>query len=181
MANTFFAIAKVLTTSNQTDINFTGIPQTYDDLVIFTSLKLTGSFWSLQQQFTVNATGGTNYAYKIGGSTGATANPTHVDAWASSNGIYQILEGSDSLAANIYSSNSIYIPNYSTTGYKPVYVDGNTEGNINTAGTVYRLMIGNNVALNAAITSLQFPADPGSSGRQWVAGSRIDIYGIKRT
>jgi hypothetical protein len=149
-------------------IDFTSIPSTYTDLLVMLSARCDWSGYptALYLRFNSSASG---YSSKRIGGNGSSA--------SSSNGETTVLEigNTDTSAAtsNTFSSDFIYVPNYTGSNYKTVLVDNVTENNNSLA---YENMVAGLWSNTSAITSISIFA----SGGNWVQYSTASLYGIKK-
>ncbi len=144
MANTFELISSVTVGSGgASSIDFTSIPSTYTDLVLKTSIRLTGNngnkYTPITLAFNGSASNKTSrYLLGENGSTSST-NYTEFYQWADS-----------SLAtASTFASIDFYVPNYSGSANKSVSTDGATETNAtDTMLSLGALLWSNTAAIN---------------------------------
>ena len=153
-------------------ITFSAIPDTYTDLFLVASTRISGTATD-PQSIIFNGDTGTNYSmrmlYGSGSSAGSASNANYLaqyNNWA----IWWMQ--TSSTTANTFGNTSLYIPNYAlTTQHKSVSVDTVTENN----GTAANQQIGAGIwRNNAAITSLTIT--PYSSN--FVQYSSATLYGI---
>lgn len=152
-------------------ISFTSIAGTYDDLLLVTSLRQTGSFANGDTTIRFNSNAA-DYSYTRLQGSGSTAGTLRASSQA------QLLVGDDpalSGTASTFSNNSIYITNYKTTAnYKQVIVENCREANSTTA--FFMAMISGMWQNTAAITSITLTPERGS----YVQYSTATLYGIKK-
>jgi len=140
-------------------ISFTSIPQTYTDLLINLSVRRDNAYDRRVLQMTFNgASSGYSDRGYLGGQLGGGVNITTYDVPAA-NGV-----------ANTFSSNTIYIPNYTSSSYKSVSIES--------LGDQYFDMTGGLSNVTSAITTISF--DTGQGGN-WVQNSSAYLYGIKNS
>lgn len=171
MANTYTAIASVTVGSGgAATISFTSIPNTYSDLTLVCSLRSTTTGQSDDRGAVVTFnSSGTNYSarrlYAYNGTT------TGSD---SSSGL-SIIYGGTTGTANTFSSNFIYIPNYTSSSNKPASADDVSEQNSATRNWIgsYAWLWSN----SAAINSITLTPDAGSFAQY----STATLYGIKNS
>jgi hypothetical protein len=167
MANTFKLIASATVTGSPADISITNIPQTYTDLyVVLSAIARTTANPNSLVMF-ANGYAQTSPTY-----TALRGNGSSVSSF---NGTITFA-GDITNITNTYSSQNIYIPNYTTSGTKTASVDSVTENNGTTA---YSMLVANRFVVAAAITSLQF--GDGSAGSGLGVGSQVWVYGIKNS
>lgn len=167
MANTYKIIeVKTLSTSTAS-ITFSSIPQTYTDLKLVMSVRDTvtgtGNAW---QAFDIYFNGSnTGISGKVVYGTGASA--------ASTNAAYgQGNEGSTT--ASTFSSNEVYIPNYTSANYKSYSVEQVTENNA-TSALIYPFA--GLWSSASAITSITCS----SLGTAFATNSTFYLYGINNS
>lgn len=169
MANTFFGIASNSLSSSAAYIEFTSIPQTYDDLYCVVSLRADTSTTGESLVFRLNGsdTSSSFIGLTIGSSTTASSN-TFVN-----NGS---MPGTTS-TADIFGNAEIYIANYAGSKYKPFGTFSVNENNSATFPSETIKGVAGIKSDTATITSLRISC----VGGNWIAGSRADLYGIKNT
>jgi hypothetical protein len=170
MPNTYKKIATVVVGSGGSSaINFTSIPQTYTDLQLVSSLRVTydgGNSW-IDGIVTFNGTS-TNYAEKFLFGDGDTAGTSS----QSSTGLKWAAFAVDSGAtASVFSNNSLYIPNYTSANNKSGLSDSVTENN---ATNAQQSLHGSRWSNSAAITQITITPGFGS----FVQYSTATLYGI---
>ena len=174
MANTYEAIATVTVGSGgAANIEFTSIPQTYTDLALLFSSKAAraGSppFTTVVMTFNASTTSYSSITI-VGDGTTASSNT------GSSSGINN-MQTSAAGNTNIFGSQYIYIPNYtSTTTNKSVSIDSVSE--INGTGAYMNLTAGL-LSNTAAITSIKLAEPNGPS--DWTQYTTATLYGIKNS
>ena len=170
MGNTFKKIQTVTVGSGgASTIEFTNIPQTYTDLKIVSSLRVTydgGNSW-IDGIVTFNgSTSGYSERFLYGdGSTVGSANQASTGLkWAA----FAVDSGA---TASVFSNNELYIPNYTSSNNKSVSSDSVTENN----GTVAQQSLHAGLWSNsAAITSVTLTPGFGS----FVQYSSATLYGV---
>lgn len=176
MANTYTPIATVTVGSGgAANIEFTSIPQTYTDLLVKCSLRqsgYTGVTWDWLK-FRFNGSSATVYSSRDLEGNGSN---TYSNTFTSQNGMVKLgLANSTTSTSNTFSSNELYIPNYTSSNNKSVSGDGVHEDNATAAIAVLGAGLWSNTA---AITSITlFP----ENGTAWVQYSTATLYGIKNT
>lgn len=168
MPNTFTLISTQTLTGSQAAIEFLSLPQTYTDLYVVASLRMSGSS-SPHSMLSFNNTNTSSFALKnlIRYSTGSVISQS--ESAAALRGLYATLSGD---TANTFSNGSIYIPNYAGSTNKTISIDSVQEDNSNDMdmGITAGLWPYTN-----AITSLKLTADASQS---FVTGSTVSVYGI---
>ncbi len=153
-------------------IDFTNIPQTYTDLLLFVSGR---TLWTTDtnDQIRIYLNGNTsNYSHKLLAGTG---NATDWDgAQNTAPGINaQTVTGA--MTSNTFSSDFIYIPNYTSSANKSVLHDHTTENN----ATLSYITLGSTLWANSsAVTSISISRFRSSDG--WAEHSTATLYGIKK-
>jgi hypothetical protein len=147
------------------------IPQTYTDLVVVSSLRITSSSPSAEIArciLKVNSitTGYNNrLVYGLAGSAASDSTNDYITYfYATANGA----------ASGTFSSNSIYIPNYAGSGNKAFSVEAASEGNSSSQG-ILTLSAGS-LSNTAAITSLTISPAEAYTFAQY---STVYLYGVK--
>jgi len=172
MANTYTLIASSTAGSGGVaNIDFTSIPATYTDLNILLSARTNDAsiYGAIKLQFN-NST--TTYSGKeIYGSGTAAASYTR---GVTDNGLYIGDVNGNTTTANSFSNFSIYIPNYTSSNYKSVSVDGVEENN---ATETYSRLLAGLWSSASAITSVKFSF----TGATILEYSTAYLYGIKNS
>jgi hypothetical protein len=166
MANTYTLIASSTVGSGGASyVEFTSIPATYTDLKLVLSLRgdQTGTYASSFISFNGSSTGFTNkFIYGDGATAGSYGGSTNQSA--DQNG--------DTTTSNTFASTEIYIPNYTSSNFKSVSIDGVTENNATTAYAELGALLWSN---SAAITSIRISPN---ATKNWVQYSTAYLYGI---
>jgi len=150
-------------------IDFTGIPQTYTDLFLVSSLRGDAAVNYQTNRMKINGSTSNMIVKNVYG-TGGTAGSASVTTYL----LVGYTTGS-STTANTFSSHNIYIPNYAGSTYKSISSECAAENNSTTA---YELDISSGLwSQTAAITSLSLYPESGS----WVQYSSASLYGIKNS
>jgi hypothetical protein len=171
MAFTYSKLAEVTLASSASSIDFTNIPQNYNDLVIKLSSRTsdtTGNDSSaIALQFNGNATSSyqRRTLYGDGGAVGSTnASTTEMRiGFTDTNGN----------TANTFGNCEIYIPNYAGSTQKSVSVDAVTEANV--AQYIYAALVAGLWSNTAAITSIKLYAP----SYNFLQHSSATLYGVK--
>lgn len=152
-----------------TSILFSGIPQTYTDLEVVASLR--GSDAVNYQTNRMKINGSTsNLSTRVLFGTGSAASSAYVNTY-----LHIGNTGGTGATSSVFSSHSIYIPNYTSSAQKSIRTDSAMENN-NTSFYVNTLTAGL-WSQTAAITSLDIYPENGS----WVQFSSASLYGIKNS
>jgi hypothetical protein len=172
MANTYTLIASnTVGSGGAASINFTSIPATYTDLVIQYSIRISQAGTNDWALLTFNSIGGTsnNAIYLRGdGSTAASS------SGLTSNYIRGVIANGASSTASTFASNTVYIPNYTSSNYKSVSLDGTQEDN---ATANYMVITAGLLTNTSVITSIQLAAPSGT----FVQYSTAYLYGISNS
>jgi hypothetical protein len=159
MPKKYECIGQVVLSGNASTITFSSIPSTYTDLRIDLSLRRSNAYDRRVLQMTFNgASSGYSDRNHFGDYLGGGVNITTYDVPAA-NGV-----------ANTFSSNTIYIPNYTSSSYKSVSIES--------FGDQYFAMGCGTSNVTSAITTISF--DTGQGG-EWVANSSAFLYGISKS
>jgi hypothetical protein len=164
MANTYTLISSVTVGSGgSASVTFSSIPQTYTDLVLKASINVDAGGPKLR----FNGDTGSNYSEKLLYGNGSSA------ASASSTGTFfeWALQGIN--IANMFTSNDIYIPNYTSSNYKSVSVDNVQEANQTSVSAYLLAALWSNTGAIDSITA--YVAGGGSIFNQY---STFYLYGI---
>jgi hypothetical protein len=169
MANTFKAIQTVTVGSGgAASIVFTSIPQTFTDLKLVVSAKTTvaSTLDNILITFNSNTTG---YSYQTLYGSGSLAYAAYSSGVAFSKwaGI-----ANGATATSIFSSNEIYIPNYTSSNNKSYNVEAVSENNSTSSEQDLITGLWSNTA---AITSITLTPDTGPNFAQY---STATLYGV---
>jgi hypothetical protein len=173
MALTYVAIATVTVGSGgAANIEFTSIPATYTDLVLFTSLRVdrASNVSTIKVEFNGNTTDA-NYPYRrvqgenlVAQSDGASATDI-------------LTTNAGNSTASTFSNGFTYIPNYTSSNQKSISTDVCVLQNSGTSGlnaTLYAARW----TQTSAITSIKLSDEVDSTILQY---STATLYGIKNT
>jgi len=169
MAATYELIASNTLASAVSSITFSAIPQTYTDLVVRISARCDAA--SVDRSLGVRpnelTTNDSNTRLSGNGSTASSGRATtDFDAGR--------FTGANA-TANTFGSVEIYIPNYTSSNYKPMSVFGVAETNATTVEMRVNALLWSNTA---AITSLKIDTD---TSPLFDIGSSFFLYGIKNS
>lgn len=167
MANTYFAIAKNVLTSNQSSVTFSSIPQTYTDLLLLASARSSTNGQIFGSIFLSPNSGLTRFTEIYGSGTALVS-------WSDLSHSGYGAAGSTS-TSNIFGNHEIYIANYSNTSIRK-FISSTGVGE-NNATAAYMSINASSYNFTTAITSLVITIDGGNIA----SGSRFDLYGIKNT
>jgi hypothetical protein len=176
MANTYFNIAKQVLATAASTVTFSGIPQTYDDLVVRISAHSTDSNTVDNLVIRWNGDSGSNYVSMAIFGTDVTTQGT--SATVNTTYIQDIQIPTNSLNALYYGSTEIYMPRYTTTGEKQSKIFNACDIAANTSGSSRLTEMANYYKGTAAITSITFAS---ANGANLAANSGFWLYGIKNT
>jgi len=177
MPNTMTLISSYTASGSVSSIDFSSIPQTYTDLMLYASLRnsSTGEVSPPIQRCELiinNTTTGGLYSVKllygeagVGSAGGSGADRNFYSGAAVSSGA----------TANTFSNVSFYIPNYTSSNNKSFSIDSATENNGTYPGTSITAGLW---ASSAAINRLTLKPYDGSNFVQY---STMYLYGIKNS
>ena len=151
----------------QSSIVFSSIPQTYADLLLVTSLRSSNGNSDLALQFNAIST---NYSWIQVYGTGSTVSADTLSSQSTLNRAGRV--NPSTTTANTFSSNEIYIPNYTGSTSKYVSVDGLYEDN---ATAVRTTIIAGTSASGSAVSTITLTIDGGGNFTQY---STAYLYGI---
>ena len=166
MANTYTLISSVTVGSGgSATVEFTSIPQTYTDLVIFSSARTNRTLGLDVIKIVFNGIA-TDYTRLILTGDGITPSSfTSTTAGAS-------LTTDDVSTVNTFGNSFCYITNYTSSNYKSFSVDGSAENN----GTAAHLVLYANLWSNTAnITNFELSPFIGTIFKEY---STFYLYGI---
>jgi hypothetical protein len=167
MANTYEAIATVTVGSGgASSIDFTSIPGTYTDLMVYFSGRVESSSpYYGRFYFNNNTTGYTRRA--LGGDGSSTFSTAFSNE-------YTLVSNEGTYTANTFSNFSTYIPNYAGSTNKSYSVDGVTENNATSSYQIFYAGLWSNTA---AINQITLVPDT----LKFVQYTTATIYGIKNS
>jgi hypothetical protein len=152
-------------------IDFTGIPQTYTDLILKISARSTSS--SGDCRIELNGSGGTAYSGRVlYGDGSAAASASNTGAALMSWGAGAI--NRSTTTSSTFANTDVYIPNYTSSNNKSVSTDSVEENN---ATQAYSQLAASLWANSAPITSIKLT--PSGSGN-FVQYSSATLYGIRK-
>lgn len=174
MATTYEAIATVTVGSGGTStITFTSIPQTYTDLVVKGSTRLSAGDAGVQLVARFNgSTSGYSRRSLEGNGASASSNSGSSETYMR----FAYAEESTN-TANTFNNFELYIPNYTSSNNKSTSSDNVTENNGTTAYSALHAGLWSNTS---AITSISI-FDISSTQANFVQYSTATLYGIKNT
>jgi len=167
MPTTYNLISSVTVGSGGTTaINFTSIPQTYTDLIIKLSTRMSTQDYRIKYN---GSASGYNVVFLYGdGSAPASFRSTVAG--------YVGLTDANSNTANTFGNGEIYIPNYTVAFARPVSQFGVQEDN--TVTPVYMSVSAQSWSTAVAITSIEISQYTGGTIYQY---STAYLYGISNT
>ena len=148
-------------------IDFTSIPQTYTDLVIKTSARNTSTSTTMYLEF--NGSGGTAYSVRLLYGDGSVAGSVSSSSRANIKNDGAAVDSG--YTANTFASGEFYIPNYTSSNYKSVNMEGVPENN---AATTYMALTAGLWSSTSAITSIKLTLYAGNFAQY----STATLYGI---
>jgi hypothetical protein len=176
MANTYFNIAKQVLATAASSVTFSGIPQTFDDLIVRISAHSTDSNTVDNLVIRWNNDSGNNYVSiaMVGfdvttQTTTLTNNTTYIQ---------DIQLPTNSVNANYFGSTEMYMPKYTATGEKQVRIFNASDVAANTSNSTRLTEMASYYKGTAAITSVSFAS---ANGANLSANSGFWLYGIKNT
>lgn len=167
MSKKFEKIATVVLSSSQSEIEFTGIPGTYTDLLILVSAR--GTRAQTQDGMNIKFNSSTSsfsgrYLATIG---------TIPQSGTLTNGAGSIPAAN--ATASTFSNHTIYISNYTSSNSKTYSIDSVRENN---SSTVFELdLVAGLWSVTSAITAVAFYNDNNSFAQH----STATLYGIKNS
>jgi hypothetical protein len=169
MASTYEKIASVTVgAGGASTVVFSAIPQTYTDLRLVISNRLTGSNATVYMRFNSDTTQ-TNYHRQVLGGTGSSAFAYLINDMGAGG-----FATTPSETAGVFGSTSYYIPNYTSSNIKNYSVDSANENN----GSAVTLgFIGGRWSGTVGITGITIY--PGDSSN-WVQYTKATLYGITK-
>ena len=179
-ANTYSLIASQTLATTATSITFSGIPSTYDDLVLRCSMRgdrAVVNGFDLSLKFNGDATT-TLYSeislYNNTMSSGVLTSTYTINAAFS--GQKTIINNSTSLA-DTYTIMEMYFPKYNATGNKPFYITSIQENNVFTNSNVVHSTEACNYGGTSGISSFILS----NTLANFTATSSFHLYGIKNS
>jgi len=169
MANTYVLISPVTVgAGGASSIEFTSIPQTYTDLCVVLSTRLT-STGGAQDTTWLNSINGNTSSFKDkvlrgDGSSASIFVPSETP-------LYIGQSPTASGTANTFASHFVYIPNYTSSNQKSISIDSVQENNSSTAYLGFTTGLWTQTS---AITSLSFTTNSGNFAQY----STAYLYGI---
>lgn len=170
MAPTYKHIQSITASGSSGTMEFTSIPQTYTDLVLHITSRssyaaIADDAWLFFNGSTSDRT--TIFVYGSGSSASSLTSGIANDGFFTT---------SDTATANVFSSSTIYIPDYTSSKIKSFSTDTVDENN---ATTTYQALLSGLWSNTAAITSIQIVTAGGRG--VWKQYSTASLYGIKNS
>jgi hypothetical protein len=172
VATSFESIATVTTTSSQSSVTFSSIPQTYSFLQVRILSRINSSAWRVGSAITYN--GNTSNVYTVHDLYGNNGSVFAAGYAASVGDRPYVWAAANSSPTGTFGASTVDIHNYaSTTSNKTTRIftgiDNNSsaQGSINMASSLF--------VSTSAITSITFTPNAGT----YIAGNVFALYGIK--
>lgn len=175
MANaTFVLLGSQVLSTTASSVTFSSIPQTFTDLKLVMSLR---SSFNAGVNFdycfyTFNGDSSSLYSYTGLTGTGSAASSARMSNSSSLIGQYF---SSSYATANTFGPGEMYLPNYTSTSAKQVYIYGAGESN---STSEYMQFTAGLYRGTSAITSITLTL---GNGPNFVANSSFYLYGIKNS
>jgi hypothetical protein len=168
MANTYTLISATTLASSASTVTIGSIPSTYTDLHLLCSLRSDYSSATNNAYAYFNANDGGSAIISYGdGSNPGLININYNESYIGS------INAATS-TSNIFTSFSLYIPNYLSSNYKPSSQDSVTENNTTSANAY---LASRTWEYTAAVTSITFRLQFST----YAVGSTFYLYGIKNS
>jgi hypothetical protein len=168
MPNTFSLIASsTVGSGGSANINFTSIPSTYTDLLIWISARCDAGGTDRQTQLLKFNTSTANFSNRVLQGTGS-----GVSGYSNTNAYAGVINASTSTAST-FSNIQIYVSNYAGSANKPYSVDSVFETNATAAIQELQAVLWSN---SAAINAIEIYPNSGS----YVQYTTAYLYGIKK-
>ena len=171
MPGTYVKIQSVTVGSGgASNIEFTNIPQTFDDLVIKLSARpTTGGATQAQIQF--NSSGGTAYSDRTLEGDGSTGTAS---SFPRSSQAFILATAADPATASTFGNTEFYIPNYRSSTNKSLSTDSVTEANQTAA---YQALVSGLWSNTSTITSVALTLN----ATNFAQHSTAVLYGIRKS
>lgn len=172
MANTFELLASsTVGAGGASQIHFTGLSTSFKDLYICTSVRSDDAGVRTSLLITV-ASSASNYSSKL---VRAYDNTTVDSASGGSSSINTFRVPAAGNTSSVFSNDSFYLPNYSSSSYKSMSLDNAMETNLSSGTTNYLSLSAGLWSDTTAISQVTFTLGSGN----FVQYSSAYIYGIK--
>lgn len=156
---------------NATTVTFNNIPQTYTDLQVLISPRISSSYVQTGFYIYLNGSTATNYSTTYfqgsGSAVGSSRETNNVACFLGQ-------APAANATANTFGNVSIYIPNYTSGLFKQIVTDVVQEHN---ASGAYQDLTANMARINSPITSISFNT---FGYGDFVQNSTFTLYGISR-
>jgi hypothetical protein len=157
---------------NAASFNITGISQAYSHLKIVAKMRNDGAVAKSNWNLRFNADSGSNYDEVIGKVINATLSG---ESNAGTTVLQGFLAAGASATASVFGTAEVIVPDYVGSGHKTVIGDSGVIATEGTVASFHRYWNSGVWKSTAAIN--QVTLTPGD-GSNWVAGSRLMIYGM---
>lgn len=168
--NTLYPIAKTRLTTTATSISISNIPSSFDDLVLFTSLRSDRSGFENSSGRVKFNSSTTNYAWRqivlVGTTPGHSTDTTRP----------LIYIPSATATTSVFSNDMLYISKYATTSLKTFQLDNGFA--VNNGTNSYMIGLGGYWNDTATIDTITIDE---ANSANFLANSTMYLYGIKRT
>ena len=173
MANTWTKIASTTVGSGgAANVTFSSIPQTYNDLCIIGSARMTSAYNNVEYYMIINGDSSTVYSGTLLQAFGTTANSPRTSNTTYANNFNA---PAASVTTGMFGNMTMYLPNYTNTSAFKTYVQDsvseiftNTNNNLMLSAGLYRS--------TAAVSNLiMLPTG------NWAQHTSFTLYGIKNT
>ena len=169
MAQNYILLETIELTQSAASVIFDNLPASgYTDLKVVISGRSSRSNPTDTLFMKINGTSTTYANRRIYGF----ASTAGSDNYASTSGMDVGGITGNTATANTYSSQEVYVPNYTSSSYKTISYDGVSENNSSSGN--FLVMQATLWSNTAAITSLTFQADVGNL----MSGSTFSLYGV---
>ena len=155
-------------------IEFTSIPQDFDDLLLVVSGRSTATQNEDALCLQFNNTTANHSSRRLAGD-GSTAFSDTISATAGGSNAFFAAGLPGNATANTFGNASIYLPNYKSSVAKSMSADSTMENNATATDLSIHAGLWNN---SAAITSIKLLAFRASAN--FVSGSTVSLYGITK-
>jgi hypothetical protein len=176
MPSTYTLISSNVLTATTQQLTFSSIPQTFTDLVLRMSYRVTtaGLFGS-NPAIRFNSDATSNYSYANVNGDGSTASSSRESAI---NALYMQSSDSAGNTADTFTSTEVYIPNYTGTANKPISISKVAEQNSTAAEMAYFASLYRGTS---AISTILIGPSSNIVSNNFVSGSSFYLYGIKNS
>jgi hypothetical protein len=168
MANTYSLIEAKTLGSSTASVTFTSIPQTYTDLLLFTSCRSDRGAARDGVRIEPNSLSTNQTMILLNNVSGSVSSSTDTT-------IFGGMATGSTATASTFGNSSCYITNYTSSNYKAFSVDGTSENN---STDIFQLLTAALWSSSSALTELKVLPNIGPN---WVSGSTFYLYGIKNS